>query len=296
MSAYRLFHGDAEGAPGLAIDRFGGVAVIHVNSADVLNRWGDVLQESLAGMATAYLKIHPERGGQALVPPLASFAPGVPAWGRGVAELEVVEYGAHYVVRPHTGLSVGLFLDMREVRDWVRHTAAGRSVLNLFAYTCAFGVSATLGKAARVVNLDVSRGYLDWGLLNYRINALASDSRDFIYGDAFDWLGRFRRRSTRFDMVLVDPPSFSSTPFSVSRDYPKLVGMAARIVEHAGILVAATNHARTSDERFDEWLREGLEMAGRRGEVVQRWREPEPDFPVGPGRRPYLKVRALVLD
>jgi 23S rRNA (cytosine1962-C5)-methyltransferase len=182
------------------------------------------------------------------------------------------------------------------VRSWVRDQAAGRSVLNLFAYTCAFGVSARLGGAERVVNLDVSRPYLEWGQANYVLNDLAVDSRDFIYGDAFDWLGRFGRRQTTFDLVVVDPPSFSSTPFSVTQDYPRLVEAAARVTAHAGILVAATNHAGTSAERFDTWLRAGLDSAGRHGQILQRWHEPAADFPVAPGRRPYLKVRALVLD
>jgi 23S rRNA (cytosine1962-C5)-methyltransferase len=182
------------------------------------------------------------------------------------------------------------------VRARVRRNVVGRSVLNLFAYTCAFGVSAALGNAARVVNIDVSRPYLEWGQANYRLNDLAADPRDFIYGDAFDWLARFARRGTRFDLVVVDPPSFSSSPFAVSRDYPRLVEAAARVVARAGILVAATNHAGTSARRFEDWLGAGLETAGRHGQVVQGWHEPEADFPVASGRQPYLKVRALVLD
>ena len=195
---------------------------------------------------------------------------------------------------------VVVFKRLTQVVGWLRHNVAGRSVLNLFAYTCAFGLSAALGGAGRVVNIDLSRQYLEWGQENYRLNAVVPDPRDFIYGDAFDWLGRFARRQTRFDLVLVDPPSFSSTPFSVSRDYPKLVEAAARVVARAGMLVAATNHAGTSEERFETWLFAGLERAGRRGQVVQRWHEPETDFPVAPGHRSrtktYLKVRALALD
>jgi len=296
LSAYRLFHGDAEGVPGLAVDRFGDVAVVHVASHDVFDSWRDVLREDLAALRSAYVKVHPGGPGHVPARALPSFASDEPAWGPRLAEVEVVERGARYAVRPPAGLSVGLFVDMREVRDWVRQIAARRSVLNLFAYTCAFGVSAMLGQAERVVNIDVSRPYLEWGKENYRLNDLACDPRDFIYGDAFDWLARFRRRSSRFDVVVVDPPSFSSTPFSVTRDYPKLIDAAARVVEHAGILVAATNHAGTSDKRFEGWVHAGLESAGRHGEVVQRWHEPEADFPVAPGRTPCLKVRALVLD
>jgi len=95
--------------------------------------------------------------------------------------------------------------------------------------------------------------------------------------------------------VIVDPPSFSSTPFSVTRDYPRLVAAAARVVSPGGSLLAATNHAQTSEARFDAWLREGLSLASRRGHVVARWHEPSEDFPVAEGTRPYLKVGALQL-
>jgi 23S rRNA (cytosine1962-C5)-methyltransferase len=147
-----------------------------------------------------------------------------------------------------------------------------------------------------VVNVDVSRPYLDWGKANYAASGLAVDERDFIYGDAFDWLNRFARRSQAFDVVIVDPPSFSSTPFSVTRDYPRLVAAAAGVVVPHGVLLAATNHAQTSEARFDGWLREGLALAGRSAEVVARWHEPSVDFPVARGGRPYLKVHALELN
>ena len=107
---------------------------------------------------------------------------------------------------------------------------------------------------------------------------------------------RLARRNERFDMVIIDPPSFSSTPFSVVRDYPRLVAAAARTIAPAGILLAATNHSSTSDERFDAQLRDGLTNAGRHAHLLRRWHEPAADFPVAPGRRPYLKVRAFVLD
>lgn len=191
---------------------------------------------------------------------------------------------------------MGLFLDMREVRLWLRSVCAGRSVLNLFAYTCSLGVCATLGGAGRVVNVDVSRPYLDWGKANYVANGLAIDDRDFIYGDSFDWLNRFARRSQVFDVVIVDPPSFSSTPFSVTHDYPRLVAAAANVVARGGRLLAVTNHAQTSDARFDAWLREGLLLADRRPASVDRWREPSVDFPIPRSGRHYLKVRALELE
>jgi len=295
LTAYRLLQGDAEGAPGLAIDRFEHIVVIHADSVDVLDRWRTPLEEDLAEFSSAYVKIHPRRASGLLEAELRAHASAEPLWGLPVHELDVVESGAHYLIRPAAGLSVGLFLDMREVRSWLRSAAHGRSVLNLFAYTCALGVSAMLGGAKRVLNVDVSRAYLEWGKANYGLNDLVADAHDFVFGDAFDWLGRFARRAERFEMVIVDPPSFSSTPFAVVRDYPRLVAAAAQSVAPGGILLAATNHASTSEARFESWLDDGLARARRYGQLLQQWHEPAVDFPVPRGRGPHLKVRALVL-
>jgi 23S rRNA (cytosine1962-C5)-methyltransferase len=263
----------------------------------VLERWLPQLRDALHDLTTAYAKVHPPSVSKLSAEDRRRLAPDQPAWGPPVDEVIVTELGVRYLVRPGAGLSPGLFVDMREVRHWLRQGGLrDRAVLNLFAYTCSLGVCATLGGAARVVNLDLSRRYLDWGAANYAVNNCAVHPRDFIYGDAFDWLRRFARRGETFDALIVDPPSFSSTPFSVTRDYARLVEAAARVVSPGGTLLAATNHAPTTDERFDEWLRTGLERAGRDGEIFHSWHEPLPDFPLAPGQRPYLKVRAVALD
>jgi 23S rRNA (cytosine1962-C5)-methyltransferase len=279
------------------VDRFEHVAVIHADSAEIFERWHDDLDEDLDEFSSAYVKIHPRGASRLADRESRGHASIEPLWGLPVEEIDVVESGGHYLIRPAAGVSVGLFVDMREVRTWLTHDAAqGRTVLNLFAYTCSLGVSAMLGRATRVLNVDVSKAYLDWGKANYGLNDLAVDPHDFVFGDAFDWLRRFARRDQHFDMVIVDPPSFSSTPFSVVRDFQRLVAAAAQAVGPGGVLLAATNHASTSDERFEAWLDRGLRDARRHGRLLQQWQEPAADFPVPPGRGPYLKVRALVLD
>jgi 23S rRNA (cytosine1962-C5)-methyltransferase len=271
--------------PRLAVDRFADVAVIHTP----LDATIPDLRSIESACTTGYVKVHARNAREYI-------ARTEPAWGPPRDEVVVTECGVRYLVRPSVGLAVGLFIDMREVRRWLRSVTEGQRVLNLFAYTCAFGVCAALGGAGRVVNLDLSRTYLEWGKANYALNGVAADPHDFIYGDALDWLGRFARRSQEFDTVIVDPPSFSTTPFSVTRDYPRLVALAARVVVRDGLLLAATNHAQTSDARFDRWIHAGLAAAGRRGALTRWWHEPADDFPVPKGQRPYLKVRALQLD
>jgi 23S rRNA (cytosine1962-C5)-methyltransferase len=266
------------------------VAILHADSAEIADTWLPAVRAELQSLCgSAYVKVHP-RGFTRLKPP------DTPAWGPPRDEVTVTEHDMQYLVRPTTGLSVGLFLDMREVRAWLRQHSNARRVLNLFSYTCSFGVCAVLGGAQRVVNIDLSRPYLDWGKANYAQNDLDVDAHDFIYGDAFDWLARFARRHQVFDLVIVDPPSFSSTPFSVTRDYVRLVESALGVVAPRGTLVAATNHTATSARRFEDWLDDGLARAGRSGQIVERWHEPALDFPVPTGGRPYLKVCALELD
>ncbi len=268
------------------VDRFADVAVIHAMS-DMLPP--SVRSEVEPLCPTAYLKVHP-RTAREYVPR------NDPLWGPPREEVVVEEHGVKYLVKPTSGLTVGLFLDMRDVRRWLRAAAHEASVLNLFAYTCSFGVCAALGGASRVVNVDLSKSYLEWGKANYALNGCAAEDRDFIFGDAFDWLRRFQRRGERFDVVIVDPPSFSSTPFAITRDYPRLVASAAAVTSQGGLLLAATNHAQTPDQRFDQWLDQGLTMAARHGRLEGSWHEPVEDFPVPSGGRPYLKVRALRVD
>lgn len=274
------------------MDRYADVLVVHADSEPILAAWQAALTEQFGEFPVAVAKVHPRQASREWPRELI-------LWGQPPDETLVHERAARFVIRPRAGLNVGLFLDMRDVRTWVHLTAAGRAVLNLFAYTCSFGVVAALGGARRVVNLDLSRAYLDWGRRNYAANGLAAAADDFIYGDAFDWLNRFTRRGQTFELVIVDPPSFSSTRrsvFSVERDYPRLVAAAARAVASGGILLAATNHASTTVTRFEAWLRAGLDSVGRRGRLERGWHEPAPDFPLIEGRHPYLKVRALTLD
>jgi 23S rRNA (cytosine1962-C5)-methyltransferase len=297
LDTYRLVNGAADGTPGLAVDRFGAVAIIHADAHSVVDMWASAVRDEVAELCQAgYVKVHPRGATHLSDETRRELASSEPVWGERVAETTVFETGVRYVIRPAAGLSVGLFLDMRELRQWLRSVCTGRSVLNLFAYTCSLGVCAALGGASRVVNVDLSRPYLEWGKANYALNGLHVDERDFIYGDAFDWLNRFARRSQGFDVVIVDPPSFSSAPFSVTRDYPRLVAAAARVVVRGGCLLAATNHAATTEPRFESWIFDGILRSRRTGRILKSWHEPDLDFPVARGGHPYLKVRAVELD
>ncbi len=299
-TAYRLVNGVGDHLPGLAVDRFGDVLVAHLYDASLRSSaLFEALAETCAPVRAIYVKLRPEQASRLSEDERLALAPVAPEWGEPAPETVVRENDVSYLVRPSEGLSVGLFLDMREMRAWVRSGARGRTVLNLFAYTCAFGVVAGLGGASRTLNLDVSKPYLAWGRQNYTLNGLDVDDRDFVFGDALDWVKRFRRRGERFGVVILDPPSFGTTRgrrFSAERDYVQMAEACADLVEPGGLLLAATNHAGITRARFEGYVHEGLERAGRRARLLRRWHEPSLDFPVAAGEVPYLKTLALALD
>ena len=296
-TAYRLVNRAGDGLPDVSTDRFGEVLVLSLfePTAEV-EPYAIALADAVPGIRAIYVKRRPSGEERVHLAPSEQLSPREPVWGTAVESLQVDEQGIVYEIRPAEGLSVGLFLDMREVREWVRQQAGGRSVLNLFAYTCAFGVCAMLGSASRALNLDASRQYLAWGQANYGLNGLAVDEHDFVFGDALDWLGRFARRGQTFDAVILDPPSFSTvrgSRFSAAQDYTALAAAAVRVVAPRGMLIAATNHAGISQRRFQAMVDRGLAEAGRSSRAVRCWNEPEIDFPVPSGSTPYLKVLAL---
>jgi 23S rRNA (cytosine1962-C5)-methyltransferase len=296
-TAYRLINGAADGFPDLAVDRYAGALVAHLYTHGQPLAPPVALLQQLAGRVGArsvYLKYRPDQASVLSAAERQALAPRAPVIGPRAAEVEVLENGARFTIRPGDGLSTGLFLDMREARDWVRRHAAGRAVLNCFAYTCGFGLAASQGGATRAVNLDVSRRYLDWGRANAALNGLAIDARDYIFGDVFDWLGRFRRAAARFDGLILDPPSYATTKkrrWALERDYAELVALAVPLLQPGGWLLACANTHGLSTRAFLAQLRQGLAEGGApRARLEPVESEPALDFPVAAGEQPYLKI------
>jgi 23S rRNA (cytosine1962-C5)-methyltransferase len=163
------------------------------------------------------------------------------------APFAIREHGVRYQIDFSAGYSQGIFLDQRENRRRVLELARAdaRTVLNLFSYTCAFSIAAASG-GALTASVDLSRRYLDWGRENFRLNQLDPAAHEFYAGDAFDWLRRLAKKQRRFDLVIVDPPTFSRDRagkiFRVERDYARLAAMCAALVEAGGRIFCSTNH------------------------------------------------------
>ena len=156
-----------------------------------------------------------------------------------------------------------------------------------------------MGLAVRTVNLDLSRRALDWGEENYRLNTLEPERQDFIAGDVFDWLGRMQRWSERFDLVILDPPSFAKSRlkrFSVSAHYHELVALAAPVIAPGGTLLACCNHAGLSRSSFLRLIETGLRDARRQVTGVTSLGADPLDFPTPDDVEGALKVFAIKLD
>jgi 23S rRNA (cytosine1962-C5)-methyltransferase len=167
-------------------------------------------------------------------------------------------------------------------------------VLNTFAYTCAFSVCAALG-GARTTSLDLSKKYLEWGKRNFLLNRIRGE-HDFVFGDTFDWLRRFTRKRRLFDIVLLDPPTFSQSSesgvFQAERDYGKLVAATLPVLKPQGVLFCSTNAARLKPEIFLEQIEHAIRTAGRRAQQLRYVPQP-PDFPISRTDPAYLKTAWL---
>lgn len=297
-TAFRMVNAEGDGLEDVTVDWFDGVCVLSLYrtfSEAEEQRLLDALESTLSPRAI-YLKRRPREARVVANTQKAALAPETAVRGAPVEALEVLEEGLTFRIRPGQGLSVGLYLDMRAGRGWVRAQAAGRRVLNLFSYTCGFGVAAMAGGAARAVNVDLSRRVLDWGAENVTLNGGAPQPGDFLSGDVFEWARRLARKGEQFELVVLDPPSFSTAKgsrFSAAKDYPRLVSDVAPLVAPGGLLLACCNLASLSFARFGAQVREGLGQAKRSGRQVASLDQPPVDFPETPGAEPTLKVLAF---
>jgi len=294
-TGYRLVHAENDGLPGIRVDWWGHHAVVILDSPAV---------HSLVGGVVAWLEARRSPRGVYLCyrrdprddrdPAGFSPAPGLVDGHEARDEVRVTERGVAFLVRPGDGPDVGLYPDMREVRAWMEPHWGGRSVLNTFAYTGAFSVHAALGGATEVVTLDLSEQALDRAEANFSANGLDPADWEFVQGDTFKGLDRFRRSGRRFDRVVLDPPAFSRGPggvWSAKRDYPRLVAAAARVLAPRGWILAASNQGEVAPKAFRGHVAEGLKRAGRVGQELH-WAREAADFPAGtwfPEAR-YLKV------
>jgi len=168
------------------------------------------------------------------------------ATGNPPAPFVVHEDGLKFEVDLHRYLDTGLFLDHRVTRALVREQARDKRFLNLFAYTGSFTVHAAAGGASSSLTLDLSNTYQDWTRRNLRLNDLDRPEHRLERCDVMDWLEHSSKIEERFDLIVMDPPSFSNskamdTPLDVQRDHPWMINRALSLLTADGVLYFSNN-------------------------------------------------------
>ncbi|MDX2494048.1 MAG: class I SAM-dependent methyltransferase, partial [Desulfuromusa sp.] len=197
------------------------------------------------------------------------------------ASLMIKENGLDYLVDLREGLNTGLFPDQRRNRQELMSRVVGKRVLNLFAFTGAFSVAAAAAGAKEVTSIDVSAKYLDVARENFSINRLNPKRHEFIVGDVFAELSKMETQQRRFDIILFDPPSFSTTKksrFSTYGGTSKLVAATLPLLESGGLLMSSSNHQKVSWDDYLKELRRGALQTGDILKTIFTSGQPE-DFP-----------------
>jgi 23S rRNA (cytosine1962-C5)-methyltransferase len=279
--AFRVFSGSADGMDGVFVDVYAGGAVLIVyegrpprafNPTAAAATVLDLLKPN--GLSAVYVKPFAKdrsRLGGAL--PAVATDP-TPTAGLPLPEATLIrEHDWTLEVRLYDGLSTGLFLDQRENRRFIadhcrRHrnkASKPAAVLNTFAYTCAFSVAGAVGGAI-TTSVDVSARYLDWGKRNFTHNGLDVGGHRFARMDTFEFFAYAARKNLRYDVIVLDPPSFASgskkkgiRAWSSVVDYARLVAEAAHLLNRGGMMLASTNTAALCrGGQFDREIDKGL--------------------------------------
>lgn len=309
---YRLFHGSQEGAPGLTVDRYG--PLLQVQSFHQTLEHEALLalyEQTCTNLGTRLLLAYNDRSqGNSRIDRSDPVYRADPA---ALDDLIGQEGGLNYRVRArHSGQDPLLFLDLRNVRGWIKANSAGKSVLNLFAYTCGVGLSAAAGGAREVCNLDFAESNLAVGRENSALNPELVPMQ-FIQSDYFPAIRQLadmpipqrrgrplpdypRLSPKQFDLVLLDPPAWSKSAFGtvdLLRDYQSLLKPALLATAENGVLICCNNLAKVD---LDDWRGQVLRCATKAGRPVRDCQvlPPAADFP-SMDKKPPLKVLMLQL-
>ncbi|MEZ8743021.1 class I SAM-dependent methyltransferase [Vibrio sp. 10N.261.49.A5] len=175
----------------------------------------------------------------------ADGAPSEVLWGQLNDSPVVVEHGLKYQLDIGRNQNFGLFLDMRNGRQWVQDNAKDKNVLNLFAYTCGFSVAAIAGGARQCMNVDMSRGSLNKGRDNHRLNEHDMRSVNFLGYDIFKSWGKIKKGGP-YELVIIDPPSFQKGSFALTKDYKKILRRLPELLTEGGEVIACVNSPAVS--------------------------------------------------
>lgn len=290
-TAFRVFNGEGDGFGGLSIDYYNGFYLVSWYSEGVYSFKDEVIAalQNVADCKGIYQKKRFDTKGQYIEED--DFVAGE----RGEFPLIVKENGINFAVYLNDGAMTGIFLDQRDVRNAIKDRyAEGKSVLNTFSYTGAFSVAAALGGAMKTTSVDLAKRSNSKTIEQFSVNGIDYESQDILVMDVFNYFKYAKRKEMKFDLVVLDPPSFARSKkytFSTSKDYTNLMREAIAITEEDGMIVASTNSASFGMKKFKGFIEKAFTEEGKKYKIVEEFTLPQ-DFRVRKEFKEgdYLKV------
>ena len=266
-TAFRLFNQEGDGFGGLTVDLYGDYAVF--------SWYNSYVYQIRKVISEAFRQVFPEvLGAYEKIRFKGLDYESAHVYGQEAPDFfTVLENGVLYQVFMNDGLMTGIFLDQHEVRgSLVDGLAMGKSLLNMFSYTAAFSVAAAMGGASQTTSVDLAKRSRELSQAHFQVNGLSTDDHRFIVIDVFEYFKYAKRKGLTYDVIVLDPPSFARNKkqtFSVTKDYHKLISQSLEILNPRGIIIASTNAANVSRQKFTEQIDKGF--AGRSYQILNKY-------------------------
>ena len=266
-TAFRLFNQEGDGFGGLTVDLYGDYAVF--------SWYNSYVYQIRQTISEAFRQVFPEvLGAYEKIRFKGLDYESAHVYGQKAPDFfTVLENGVLYQVFMNDGLMTGIFLDQHEVRgSLVDGLAMGKSLLNMFSYTAAFSVAAAMGGASQTTSVDLAKRSRELSQAHFQANGISTDDHRFIVMDVFEYFKYAKRKGLTYDVIVLDPPSFARNKkqtFSVAKDYHKLISQSLEILNPEGIIIASTNAANVSRQKFTEQIDKGF--AGRSYQILNKY-------------------------
>ncbi|SMD83755.1 class I SAM-dependent rRNA methyltransferase [Bacillus cereus] len=276
-TAFRALNGEGDGLGGLIIDYYDGYYVVSWYSEGIYTFRDEIIAalQKVANFKGIYEKKRFDTKGKYIE------GDDFVAGERGEFPLIVKENGVNFAVYLNDGAMVGVFLDQRNVRKQIRDKyAKGRTVLNMFSYTGAFSVFAALGGASKTTSVDLANRSLSKTIEQFSVNEVDYEAQDIIVEDVFLYFKYAAKKKMKFDMVVLDPPSFARSKkytFSAAKDYKYLLKETIAITENNGIIVASTNCSAFDMKKFKGFIDTAFKEMNGKYKILEEHSLPE-DF------------------
>ena len=266
-TAFRLFNQEGDGFGGLTVDLYGDYAVF--------SWYNSYVYQIRKVISEAFRQVFPELlGAYEKIRFKGLDYESAHVYGQEAPDFfTVLENGVLYQVFMNDGLMTGIFLDQHEVRgSLVDGLSMGKSLLNMFSYTAAFSVAAAMGGASHTTSVDLAKRSRELSQAHFQANGISTDEHRFVVMDVFEYFKYAKRKCLTYDVIVLDPPSFARNKkqtFSVAKDYHKLISQSLEILNPGGIIIASTNAANVSRQKFTEQIDKGF--AGRSYQILNKY-------------------------